>query len=96
MRTRMSGGVTGETGRPVPYADLGRMFLIVGLTAQERDFALLSERIPQRLKPRPSLGAEAARQQNQLLTFTLDQFDVNGNVLVHLGGNVTGQRITAD
>jgi len=29
-------------------------------------------------------------------TFTLDQFDVNGNVLVHLGGNVKGQRITAD
>jgi len=28
--------------------------------------------------------------------FTLDQFDTNGNVLVHIVGNVSGERITAD
>lgn len=29
-------------------------------------------------------------------TFTIDQYDTNGNLLAHLQGNVTGQRITAD
>jgi hypothetical protein len=29
-------------------------------------------------------------------TFTLDQYDTSGNVLVHIQGNVTGERITAD
>jgi len=29
-------------------------------------------------------------------TFTLDQFDTGGNLLVHIQGNVRGQRITAD
>ena len=29
-------------------------------------------------------------------TFTLDQYDTNGNLLVHLAGNVSAQRITAD
>jgi len=29
-------------------------------------------------------------------TFTLDQYDTTGNVLVHITGNVTGKRITAD
>jgi hypothetical protein len=29
-------------------------------------------------------------------TFTLDQFDTSGNVLVHIVGNVSGERITAD
>lgn len=29
-------------------------------------------------------------------TFTIDQYDTNGNLLVHLAGNVTAQRVTAD
>jgi hypothetical protein len=29
-------------------------------------------------------------------TFTIDQYDTNGNLLVHLAGNVSAQRITAD
>ena len=29
-------------------------------------------------------------------TFTIDQYDTNGNLLAHVQGNVTGQRITAD
>jgi hypothetical protein len=29
-------------------------------------------------------------------TFTLDQYDTSGNLLVHLGGNVSAERITAD
>ena len=29
-------------------------------------------------------------------TFTLDQYDTGGNVLVHIQGTVTGERITAD
>ena len=29
-------------------------------------------------------------------TFTLDQYDTSGNLLVHIQGNVSGERITAD
>jgi hypothetical protein len=29
-------------------------------------------------------------------SFTLDQYDTNGNLIVHFAGSVTGQRITAD
>jgi hypothetical protein len=29
-------------------------------------------------------------------TFTIDQYDTNGNLLAHIAGNVTAQRITAD
>jgi hypothetical protein len=29
-------------------------------------------------------------------TFTIDQFDTNGNLLAHLQGNITAQRITVD
>jgi hypothetical protein len=29
-------------------------------------------------------------------TFTVDQYDTNGNLLAHIAGNVTAQRITAD
>ena len=35
-------------------------------------------------------------QQNYSGSFTLDQSDTNGNVLVHLAGNVSAERITAD
>jgi len=29
-------------------------------------------------------------------TFTIDQFDLGGNTLAHITGQVSGQRITAD
>lgn len=29
-------------------------------------------------------------------TFTVDQYDTNGNLLAHIAGNVTAQRVTAD
>ena len=29
-------------------------------------------------------------------TFTVDQYDTNGNLLAHIAGNVSAQRITAD
>jgi hypothetical protein len=29
-------------------------------------------------------------------TFTIDQYDTNGNLLAHVAGNVTAQRVTAD
>jgi len=38
----------------------------------------------------------ARDQESYSGTFTIDQYDTNGNLLVHLAGNVAAQRVTVD
>jgi len=38
----------------------------------------------------------ARDRQSYTGSFTVDQFDTNGNLLVHVAGNISAQRVTAD
>jgi hypothetical protein len=41
----------------------------------------------------PGVWQKADRYEG---TFTIDQYDVSGNLLVHIAGRITGTRITVD